>query len=267
MTSLRLPHPVLREAQSTVLGTRVTPTSHDRVMASVANWVAERTSRYICFCNVHMVMEGHDDQSFQLIVNQADLVAPDGMPIVWYLRRHGFPNQEQVTGPDLMCELLREAASRGWRIGLLGGEPETLKLLCAKSMLQSPELKISYSYSPVFTQATANEDDRVCKEIEEAKVQVLLVGLGCPKQERWMAEHVHKVNCVMLGVGAAFQLNSGKVKKAPKWIQRLGMEWLFRLAMEPRRLWRRYAKHNPRFIAFMGREAIRERFGAVPKSC
>jgi N-acetylglucosaminyldiphosphoundecaprenol N-acetyl-beta-D-mannosaminyltransferase len=203
-----------------------------------------------------MVMEGYDDQRFQQVVNGADIVAPDGRPVVWYLRHHGFPNQEQVRGPDLTSKLLQEANEAGWRIGLLGGEQETLDLLCEKTEAKYPELKIVYAHSPAFRELTDIEDAQICRDIRNANVQVLLIGLGCPKQERWMSDHAGRLPCVMLGVGAAFQFTAGKVRKPPTWIQQCGMEWFFRLCMEPRRLWKRYAKHNPRFVWLICREFL-----------
>ncbi len=264
LVNIRLPLPVPPSESTEIFGTNVCATSHLEVLQAIASWIEEPRSRYVCFCNVHMIMEGRDDPSYQRVVNNADLVTPDGMPVVWYLRKHGHPDQERVTGPDLMVNLLLKANEEGWRIGLLGGEPETLEMLRVKFANQYPNLDLAYSHSPPFREPTEREDAEVCNEIRKAGVEVLFVGLGCPKQERWMADHSSELSCVMLGVGAAFQFNSGQVKKAPDWIQRSGMEWFFRLCMEPRRLWKRYAKHNPRFIWLLCREMLTPRALARP---
>ncbi|RYD63472.1 MAG: glycosyltransferase, partial [Verrucomicrobiaceae bacterium] len=169
------------------------------------------------------------------------------MPLVWCLRRWGAPIQQQVKGPDLMPFLLRQAAEKGWRVGLYGGNEETLRILSETLPESFPGLRLSYVYSPPYRPLTQDEDQTVCGQIRSAGVQLLFVGLGCPKQERWMSEHRAKLSCVMVGVGAAFSFHAGTVKAAPKQLESMGLEWLYRLCKEPRRLWRRYAKHNPRF--------------------
>jgi bacterial polymer biosynthesis proteins, WecB/TagA/CpsF family len=231
-----------------ILGMRVDPTSYEEATEKVLAWVAAGESRYVCVANVHMVMEAHDDPSFRALVNAADLVTPDGMPLVWMLRKLGYPHQERVYGPELASRVCAEAARRGVPVGFYGGHPEALEALVRNLIARFPGLRVVYAYSPPFRPLTPEEDERVTEEINASGARILFVGLGCPKQEWWMAEHKGRVRAVMLGVGAAFDFHAGRVRQAPVWMQRAGLEWLFRLVQEPRRLWRRYLKHNPRFL-------------------
>jgi N-acetylglucosaminyldiphosphoundecaprenol N-acetyl-beta-D-mannosaminyltransferase len=197
---------------------------------------------------VHSVMEAWDDPGFRQVLNAADLVTPDGMPLVWMLRRLGYPDQQRVYGPDLTLHVCEAAAREGVPVGFYGGLPEALEAMVSKLRRLFPGLVVAYAWSPPFRPLTPEEDAQVVREIVESGARVLFVGLGCPKQERWMGEHRGRVPAVMLGVGAAFDFHGGRVRQAPRWMQERGLEWLFRLAMEPRRLWRRYLKHNPRFV-------------------
>lgn len=235
-------------ADTRVLGTRVDPTSYAEATKRVIAWAKNRESRYVCIANVHVVMEAYDSPAFCAQVNAADLVTPDGMPLVWTLRRTGHPDQTRVYGPDLMMSVIDAAAKENVAVGLLGGKPEVLAELEKRLKTQFPDLDIRYRFSPPFRPITPQEDQKIVDEINQSGAGVLFVGLGCPRQEIWMAEHAGKVRSVMLGVGAAFDFHAGAVKQAPSWLQNLGLEWAFRLSQEPRRLWRRYLYHNPRFV-------------------
>jgi N-acetylglucosaminyldiphosphoundecaprenol N-acetyl-beta-D-mannosaminyltransferase len=201
-----------------------------------------------------MVMESYDGPAFRALVNAADLVTPDGMPLVWTLRRKGYPRQERVYGPELTLRVCQETAREGISVGFYGGHPEALKALVENLKARFPGLRVAYAYSPPFRPLTPEEDRAVVEAINTSGARILFVGLGCPKQERWMAEHRGRVKAVMLGVGAAFDHHAGRVRQAPPWMQRLGLEWAFRLLQEPRRLWKRYVKHNPRFLWLVARE-------------
>ncbi|MDR7588876.1 MAG: WecB/TagA/CpsF family glycosyltransferase [Armatimonadota bacterium] len=240
-----------------LLGMRVDATSYADAAQRVLTWARAGESRYVCVATVHMVMEAYDDPGFRYAVNAADLVTPDGMPLVWMLRRLGFPDQGRVYGPDLTLHVCGAAARESVPVGFYGGHPDALDTLVRNLQARFPGLRVVYAWSPPFRPLTKEEDTRVVQEINASGARILFVGLGCPKQERWMAEHRGRVRAVMLGVGAAFDFHSGRVRQAPRWIQEAGLEWLFRLAMEPRRLWRRYAKHNPRFVAL----ALAQLFG------
>lgn len=211
--------------------------------------------------NVHMVMEAYDDPAFRRVVNGADLVTPDGMPLVWFLRRLGHPLKDRVYGPTLTLWVLEAAAREGVPVGFFGASPDVLETLIQNVRLKYPAVRVSYHFSPPFREPTPEEDEETVRAIQESGAGILFVGLGCPKQERWMAAHRGRISAVMLGVGAAFDFHAGRVKQAPAWMQQRGMEWLFRLMTEPRRLWKRYLKHNPRFAALAAWQLLRGRGG------
>jgi N-acetylglucosaminyldiphosphoundecaprenol N-acetyl-beta-D-mannosaminyltransferase len=233
---------------SYILGTRIDPTSYPSAAAQIVGWAQNHESRYICVANVHMVMEAHDNPDFMDKVNGASLITPDGMPLVWALRRMGHPTQTRVYGPDLMLKVIEQAVGEKIPVGFLGGKPEVLNELMARLQEQFPALDVRYGFSPPFRPILPEEDAQMTVEINNSGARILFVGLGCPRQEIWMAEHAGKVQSVMLGVGAAFDFHAGAVRQAPHWMQNIGLEWLFRFIQEPGRLWRRYLYHNPRFI-------------------
>jgi N-acetylglucosaminyldiphosphoundecaprenol N-acetyl-beta-D-mannosaminyltransferase len=195
-----------------------------------------------------MLMEAFDSSEFAKVVQSADLVTPDGMPLVWMMRLRGVRRQERVYGPTLMMKVIDAAARQGVPVGLYGSTPQALGLLIESLRDKCPGLTVAYSFSPPFGPLSPDEDRQVVEDLNRSGARILFVGLGCPKQERWMAEHRDRIDAVMLGVGAAFDFHAGRISQAPRWIQTLGLEWLFRLAVEPRRLWRRYLYHNPRFV-------------------
>jgi N-acetylglucosaminyldiphosphoundecaprenol N-acetyl-beta-D-mannosaminyltransferase len=231
-----------------ILGTRVDTVNYDIATQIISGWAQGHESRYVCVAAVHAVMEGHDHPEFREMVNAADLVTPDGMPLVWTLRRLGSAGQERVYGPELILRLLSEAAEKGILVGFLGGTPETMVLLIKNVQQRFPAVQIAYRFSPPFRPASVDEDEWIVKEINDSGTRILFVGLGCPKQEKWMAAHAGRVQAVMVGVGAAFDFIAGTKRQAPKWMQPVGLEWLFRFSQEPGRLWWRYLYHNPRFL-------------------
>lgn len=231
-----------------ILGSRVDPISYAQAVQQVITWAQYHESRYVCVANVHMLMEAYDSPEFQNMVNGADLVTPDGMPLVWMLHRLGYPEQGRVYGPELTIKLIEAVATQEIAIGLYGGTVETLEQLTALFKKEYPNLKIAYSYSPPFHAMTVEEDEAIIRTVNASGIRILFIGLGCPKQERWMAAHKGHIQAVMLGVGAAFDIHAGLKSQAPPWMQRAALEWLFRLVSEPRRLWRRYLYHNPRFL-------------------
>lgn len=235
-------------ARIDILGTGVDPTSYAAATELVLGWAGNRESRYVCIANVHVVMEAYDSPAFRSQVNAADLVTPDGMPLVWELRRSGHPDQARVYGPDLMMRVIEAASGENLPVGLFGGQPEVLSELSTRLKARFPALVISYEHSPPFRKLTVEEDQVVVEDINQSGARILFVGLGCPRQEMWMADHAGKVQAVMMGVGAAFDFHAGAVRQAPDWVQDAGLEWVFRLSQEPRRLWRRYLYHNPRFV-------------------
>jgi N-acetylglucosaminyldiphosphoundecaprenol N-acetyl-beta-D-mannosaminyltransferase len=231
-----------------ILGSRVDPISYAQAIHQVIVWAQGHESRYVCAANVHMLMEAYDSPEFQNVVNAADMITPDGMPLVWMLQCLGYPQQERVYGPDLTLKLIEAAVMQEISVGFYGGTVETLARLTASFKEKYPDLQIKYSYSPPFRQLTTAEDEAVILAVNASGAQVLFIGLGCPKQERWMAAHKGRIQAVMLGVGAAFDIHARQKPQAPAWMQHAALEWLFRLVSEPHRLWRRYLYHNPRFL-------------------
>jgi N-acetylglucosaminyldiphosphoundecaprenol N-acetyl-beta-D-mannosaminyltransferase len=234
----------------TILSTTLHPTTYHDATTLIFGWAARGESRTVCLANVHMVMEAYDDVAYQAVVNGADLVAPDGMPLVWVLRQMGHDLKDRVYGPTLTLRVLEAAAMQEVPVGFYGASSDVLAVLIGKIRQRFPGLEIAYSCSPPFRDLTQNEDEAVVRDINASGARILLVGLGCPKQERWMHQHKGRVQAVMLGVGAAFDFHAGAIPQAPSWMQDRGLEWLFRFCMEPRRLWRRYLRHNPRFAFF-----------------
>jgi N-acetylglucosaminyldiphosphoundecaprenol N-acetyl-beta-D-mannosaminyltransferase len=233
---------------TSVLGTHVNSTSYSHATGIILNWSARRESRFVCAANVHMLMESHDSPQYKQIVNTADLVTPDGMPLVWIMNLKGQRDQRRVYGPTLMMHVLETAARENVPVGFYGSSPEVLQALATRMQAQFFNLNIVYLFSPPFRDMDQKEDDEVIEKINSSTARILFIGLGCPKQEKWMSEHRGKINAVMMGVGAAFDFHAGVKSQAPAWMQKIGMEWLFRLLTEPRRLWRRYLYHNPRFV-------------------
>ena len=239
-----------------ILGTRVDPTSYRHVVETVARWSGKRASKYVCVATVNQVMEAYDSPEFLSVMNGADLITPDGMPLVWGLRLLGHKEATRVYGPDLTPILLERAAAEGLPVGFYGGAPEVLERFVQVMRERYPKLQIAYSYSPPFRDLTPEEDQQVVQDINTSGTRILFVGIGNPKQECWMAAHRGKVQAVMLGVGAAFDFLAGAKLQAPRWMMPLGMEWLFRLVTEPRRLWKRYLKQNPRFVVLFALQLL-----------
>jgi N-acetylglucosaminyldiphosphoundecaprenol N-acetyl-beta-D-mannosaminyltransferase len=234
-----------------ILGVSVHATSYLAAVTQITSWAEMNESRYVCAANVHMVMEAYDSRSFMQVVNAADLVTPDGMPLVWAMRQLGIPDQERVYGPELMIKLIEASAQSPIPIGFYGSSPKVLENLVNGIKEEYHSIDITYSFSPPFRPLSDEEDIRIINEINSSGVRILFVGLGCPKQERWMAQHKGKISGVMVGVGAAFDFYAGAKPQAPVWMQKRGLEWLYRLFQEPRRLWKRYLYHNPRFMALV----------------
>lgn len=231
-----------------MIGVQVNSTSYSQSTKIIFDWASQHESRSICAANVHMLMEAHASLEYKQIINSADLVAPDGMPLVWMMRLKGQKQQQRVYGPTLMLHVLEVAAREGIPVGFYGSSPEVLNSLLIRMLDRFPNLDIVYSFSPPYQEISQEEDVEIIRQINASSTRILFVGLGCPKQEKWMAEHRGKINVVMLGVGAAFDFHAGMKSQAPAWMQKIGLEWFYRLVTEPRRLWRRYLYNNPRFI-------------------
>lgn len=248
-------------ASRRILDMRVDAGDYAAAVDRICVLAEERAGGMVCVATVHMVMEAFDDPRLRARINAADLVTSDGMPLVWALRALGLPHARRVYGPTLTPLLCAEAERRGLRVGFVGGTPATLASLIEKLETGFPGLAIAFHHAPAFRPPTAEENEALVTSIEDAEVDLLFVGLGCPKQEHFMADHRARLSCVQVGVGAAFDFIAGNKRQAPAALQRAGLEWLFRLLTEPARLWRRYLYHNPRFVWAFGRQLLRERGG------
>jgi len=231
-----------------ILGVHVAVSSYDEVVDHSLAWARERRSRAMFFANVHMVMEAVDDPALLHQLNDAGPVFPDGMPLVWALRALGERRARRVCGPDAMTALLAAAEKAGVSVGFYGGCQATLDSLVSVVRMRHPNLRVAYTESPPFRALTPEEDLATVERIETSGARLLFVGLGCPRQEHWIVDHLGRVHAVMFAVGAAFDFISGSKPRAPQWMQHCGLEWVFRFATEPRRLASRYLRHNPRFI-------------------
>jgi N-acetylglucosaminyldiphosphoundecaprenol N-acetyl-beta-D-mannosaminyltransferase len=242
-----------------ILGMRVDATSYAHASHEILRWARQGESRYVCVATVNNVIEAYDDPDYQAAIEAADLVTPDGMPLVWGLRLLGVAGATRVYGPDLTPVVCRLATEQGVPVGFYGGAEDVLGALTARLERRFPGLQVVYRSSPPFRPLTPEEERQTVEGLHRSGARILFVGLGAPKQERWMARHKGQVDAVMLGVGAAFDFLAGRKRQAPAAVQRLGLEWLFRLAHEPRRLWRRYLYRNPRFVALFAAQLLRER--------
>lgn len=233
----------------TILGVRVNHLTINGTSESIREAIIKNSKQYICCMALHSIMECQYNQDLIQVFNNSSLNTPDGMGVVFLLKFFGYKNVERVYGPDLLLELCKISNLTAYKHYFLGSTPSVLEKLKNQLIVTFPYLNIVGTNSPPFRPLTADEDSRLCKEISDQKPDILWVGLGSPKQEVWMYEHQGKIDVpVMIGVGAAFDFLSGNKPQAPRWIQRSGFEWLFRLLSEPRRLWKRYLLGYPKFI-------------------
>ncbi len=231
-----------------ILGIYINAINIQQTIDTINIWIRSQYSHYICVIPAHSIMRCYRNPELRKIFNCSGLSTPDGMVIVWLLRLQGFPAVERVYGPDLMHAVCQRSLETGWRHYFYGGEPGVADRLSEKLKTEYPGIRITGVYSPPFHELTTDEDNEIIAKINQAQPDIVWVGIGSPKQEQWMSDHVGKLNAtVLIGVGAAFDFLSGRKHQAPRWIQRSGFEWLFRLASEPRRLWRRYADY-PLFV-------------------
>lgn len=250
-----------------VVGTGISATSYAEVLEVLDHPPTGPAARTIAFCNVHSVIEARDDDELRVALQTCDLATPDGMPLVWALRRLGVPDQQRVYGPDLMEYALPHGVPRGWTHYFYGSTPETLQRLTAAAERMAPGINVVGTHSPPFRPLTDDELDAVVADIDASGAQLVWVGLGMPKQEKF----IHQVRDrlpgrTLLAVGAAFAMHAGDLAQAPDWIQKRGLEWAYRLVQEPGRLWRRYAQTNPRFVLLMARQLLRRGFGRAGRT-
>ena len=241
-----------------ILRSRISVTSYEDACDRIQAWVGEQLSCYVIAANVHVVMTGYWHPEYQQAVNGAALVTPDGMPLVWALRLLGIKGQPRVYGPDLMLAWCERAALLRIPLYLYGGTEAMLEKLQHNLEQRFPKLAIVGRHAPSFQPLTPEEEAADIECIQASGADVVLVALGCPKQELWMARQQGKIPKTLIGVGAAFSFHSGEISQAPRWMMSLGLEWLYRLLMEPRRLWQRYLLNNPMFVILFAGQLLRQ---------
>ena len=241
--------------KTNILGVGVSAINMQLALDQIAQWIQNNDRQYVCVLNVHTVTESQRDEQLRQINNAAGMVTPDGMPLVWISHWLGQEQVERVYGPDLMLAACQQSLQNWWSHYFYGGGEGVAERMAQRLRDQFPGIKIAGVECPPFRPLTAEEDQAAVERINASGADILWVGLGAPKQDYWMAEHLGRIQSpVMIGVGAAFDFHAGVKKQAPLWMQRNGLEWLFRLASEPKRLWKRYLINNPLFIWLVFRQ-------------
>jgi N-acetylglucosaminyldiphosphoundecaprenol N-acetyl-beta-D-mannosaminyltransferase len=232
-----------------VLGVAVSPINMGLALERITAALDRKEKGYVCVTGVHGVSEAQTDPGFRRILNRAFLCTPDGMPLVWVGRWRGQRQMGRVYGPDLMLAVLELSERTGWRHFFFGGGNGTVEVLWQKLLARFPRLQIAGVHEPPFRPLNSREQENLREDVRRARPDIMWIGLSTPKQERFMAEYLAKLDVtLMFGVGAAFDFHAGRTRQAPRWMQRSGLEWLFRLGWEPRRLAGRYLKNNPLFV-------------------
>jgi len=244
-------------------GAQVNALTYNHAFELMKSWAEKRQSRYVCFAAVSTITYVHDSNIFHKAISNADLALADGMPVLWSIRRSGYPDQERLCGPDLIFWICEDAARNVIPVGFYGNTPGTLKKIKTHMTGLYPDLDIRYTYSPPFRELSEEEETRIIEDINSSGARFLLVGLGCPKQEIWMSRMRNRINAVMLGFGGAFELAANTQDLPPLWMQKSGLHWLYRIKDEPNRLLRRYFSQNSRFLLLVLRRFLG--FNTKPK--
>ena len=248
------------EPRVNILGVGVSAISLTEAVDRSLALVEQERRGYVCVTGVHGVMEAQDNKQFRQILNRSFLTTPDGVPTVWLGRLHGFRTMTRVYGPDYMLALCDRGRAHGCRHFLYGGKPGVAEQLRESLMKRFPGVQIVGTFTPPFRRLTGEEEEDLHVQLQVASADVFWVGLSTPKQETFMGEYFERLPVkLMVGVGAAFDLLSGNLREAPDWVKQIGMQWLYRLVMEPRRLWRRYLRNNPRFLIMTALQLARMR--------
>lgn len=244
-----------------LLGVNVAVTNLSRSCKVVDEWIKQKHKTYVCIAPVSTIMDCQDSEEYRSVINSSGMTTPDGMPLVWTGKLRGKKEISRTYGPDLMPALCDLSQDRGYKHYFYGGTQESLTYLKQRLTDQYPKLNVAGSHAPAMLNIKEKEDQNVIDAINEAQPDILWVGLGSPKQDYWMSIHRPELNVpVIIGVGAAFDFLSGAKKQAPRWVQRSGLEWLYRLVSEPKRLWRRYLIGNTRFIWLLIKDSLRRTF-------
>ena len=241
-----------------LLGVRVDAVQIPDTIARMEEWIVRREAcHFVAVTDMHSVMEAQRDRGFRRVLSGASLVVPDGFPLVWMGRRKGYAMRSRVCGPELMAAFCEQTAGAGYRHFFYGGAPGVAEDLAARFAARFPGMKVAGCYCPPFRSLTPGEDREVVEAIERSRADIVWVGLGAPKQDRWMFAHRERLSVpVLIGVGAAFDFHTGRVPRAPVWMRENGFEWLFRLLVEPRRLWKRYLVYGSQFVILVALELL-----------
>lgn len=237
-----------------ILGVNINVTNMQATVKIITENLEEIKGNYICVSNVHTTVMSYEDKTYKAIQNGGFMALPDGKPLSIVSKKRGFKEAERVTGPDLMEEIFKISEEKGYSHYFYGSTQETLDTLKQKLNEKYPNMKIAGMYSPPFRKLTEEEDKEIVKNINNVNPDFVWVGLGAPKQEIWMSDHNDKVDGLMIGVGAGFDYHAGNISRAPKWMQNLSLEWMYRLLQDPRRLLRRYMYTNIKFIIALIKE-------------
>ena len=233
-----------------ILGVNINVTNMHKTIEYIKHNIDNLKGNYICVSNVHTTIMSYENEGYKNIQNSGAMALPDGKPLSIISKKRGFNGAQRVTGPDLMEEIFDISEKMGYSHYFYGSTQETLNELSNKLKKKYPNINIVGMYSPPFRNLTLQEDENIIDMINDSNADFLWIGLGAPKQEIWMYEHKNKINSLMIGVGAGFDYHAGKITRAPMWMQKLSLEWLFRLLQEPRRLFKRYLITNIKFIIF-----------------
>ena len=231
-----------------ILKTKINVTNMSDTIKYICSHLDELRGKYICVSNVHTTVMSYENEEYRKIQNSAAMALPDGAPLSSYSRRKGYKDAQRVTGPDLMLELFKISMQGGYRHYFYGATEETLAAMRQVLEREYPGIEIAGMYAPPFRETTQEEDEQIIQQINESRPDFIWVGLGAPKQEQWMYHHMGKLDGVLIGVGAGFDYLAGYIKRAPRWMQKMSLEWVYRLLQDPKRLWRRYFTSNVKFI-------------------
>lgn len=231
-----------------ILKTNINVTNMSDTIKYIDGHLDDLRGKYICVSNVHTTVMSYENEEYRKIQNGAAMALPDGAPLSSYSRRKGYKQAQRVTGPDLMLELFAISKEKGYRHYFYGATEETLQSMKEVLERDYPGIQIAGMYAPPFRALTPQEDAQIVAKINEARPDFIWIGLGAPKQEEWMYQHMGQLQGVLIGVGAGFDYLAGYIKRAPRWMQRMSLEWLYRLLQDPKRLWRRYFTSNVKFI-------------------
>lgn len=268
MVSSQTPGTISTNRQSTflshqvqdVIGFSICTLSLEEHIEQILQWADSHLSKVVCVANVHMLMEGRWHRDFSRVLKRADMLTPDGMPLAWMVSWLRLKRQDRVAGMDLFLGLCEKSRERPVSLFFVGSTPDVLSQIEHRIKTEFPEVKVAGFANFPFRQMSEEEDRALVKQINASKAGIVLVSLGCPKQERWMSAHKNRINGVMIGLGGAFPVFAGQKKRAPNFVRRLGLEWLYRLRQEPRRLWQRYASTIPPFIFLAIKQAVGSRY-------